>query len=182
MKLTKDELIEMVKAQLQKHMETDGFGDVIRNSLKGHIKALQEDVVNPFTGVEAKALVSNLSFVKMDGDYLTTKQGSVLNLKRKDSPWVHVSDEVGQWATDFAKYLKSGVVSKFLSEGVDADGGYLVPEEFRAIMIMYDVEKTLVWERATVWPMNSQKIAFPKLQQKRVEKKQQLNRNLVWWN
>jgi HK97 family phage major capsid protein len=32
-------------------------------------------------------------------------------------------------------------------------------------MIMYDVEPTGVWQRATVWPMTGEKISFPKLLQ-----------------
>jgi HK97 family phage major capsid protein len=32
-------------------------------------------------------------------------------------------------------------------------------------MIMYDAEETLVWSRATIWPMTGEKIQFPKLQQ-----------------
>lgn len=165
MKMTKEDLIALVKSQLENHMKTDGFGDAIRASLKDHMIKLQNDVVNPFSTRQAKGLYSSLPMAKMDGDYMTTEKGSILNLKNKSTPWVAVSEEVGQWAVDFAKYLKTDVVSKFLSESVGVDGGYLVPEEFRAIMIMYDTEQTLVWNRATVWPMNSQKISFPKLQQ-----------------
>jgi HK97 family phage major capsid protein len=40
-----------------------------------------------------------------------------------------------------------------------------VPEEFNAMMIMYDAEPTGVWPRATVWPMKGEKLSFPKLLQ-----------------
>jgi HK97 family phage major capsid protein len=33
------------------------------------------------------------------------------------------------------------------------------------MMIMYDAEPTLVWNRATVWPMAGEKLSFPKIQQ-----------------
>jgi HK97 family phage major capsid protein len=129
------------------------------------VKELQTNLVKPFTQNDASKLVSSLPFAKIDGGYLTTKQGSVINLRSKSAPWIVVSDEMAAWAKDFAAYLKGGTQTKLLSESVDTAGGYTVPEEFRAMMIMYDAEDTLVWQRATVWPMTGEKMMFPKLMQ-----------------
>jgi len=164
MKLTKEDLIKLLDDQLKSHVSGDDFGKMVADIIGKQIVDLQNNVTNPF-GTTAKNMISGLPFVKLDGDFMSTKQGSVVNLKNKQNPWVQVSDEVSAWAKDFANYLKTGTVSKLLSEGVDSAGGYLVPAEFRAIMIMYDAMSTLVWQRATVWPMNGEKLAFPKLNQ-----------------
>ena len=165
MKMTKEDLIKLLQDQMKEHFTGDGFGKMVQEVIGKQIADLQNNVQNPFTGVSAKTLASNLPFVKIDGDFLSTKQGSIISLKNKQTPWVQVSDEVAAWAKDFATYLKTGTVSKLLSEAVDTAGGYLVPAEFRAIMVMYDAEPTLVWQRATVWPMAAEKLSFPKLQQ-----------------
>lgn len=165
MQLTRADLAKLLEEQIQNHVASDGFAKTLTDLFKKQVSELQNEIVSPIQGVSAKQLVSGLPFTKIEGDYMQTKQGSVLNLKNKQNPWVSVSDEVSAWAKDFAIYLKTGNVSKLLSEGVDTAGGYLVPEEFRAIMIMYDAEPTLVWQRATVWPMAGEKLAFPKLNQ-----------------
>ena len=165
MKLEKSDLIELISTEAGKHLDSEGFKKTLNDVLTNMVKELQNDITTP-TGIQnSKQILANMPFAKIDGDYMSTKQGSIVNLKNKQSPWVQVSDELGTWAKDFANYLKSGAVSKLLSEGVDSAGGYLVPEEFRAIMIMYDAEPTLVWNRATIWPMGSEKLSFPKLKQ-----------------
>lgn len=42
----------------------------------------------------------------------------------------------------------------------------LVPEEFRATMLMYDAEPAVIWPRATIWPMGTDKLGMPKLAQR----------------
>ena len=128
MKFSKEDLVELLKTTVKDYMGSEeGFGGTVKELIQTQIKELQNDIVNPFTGVSAKALAEGLPFVKVDGDYLTTKNGSIINLKKKQAPpWVTASPEVCTWAKDFATYLKTGMVSKFLSEGVDSNGGYLV--------------------------------------------------------
>lgn len=165
MKVTKEELVAMLKGQIESMMKDEPFTQMVKTTLEGMVKELQSSLVKPFTANDASKLVSNLPFAKIDGGYLHTKQGSIINLKNKATPWLVVSDEMKVWAEDFAKYLKNGTQTKLLSETVDTAGGYTVPEEFRAMMIMYDAEDTLVWQRATVWPMVGEKMMFPKLMQ-----------------
>jgi len=165
MKLSKEELIGLLKGQVEEALSGDDFSGMVKNTVEQMIKDLQQDVQIPFKASDInKYLVTNPT-LKIDGGIMSTPQGSVINLNNKSNPWVQCSTEMIEWAKDFAKYLKSGVVSKFMSETVDTEGGYLVPEEFRNMMIMYDAEDTLVWQRATVWPMTGEKIQFPKLQQ-----------------
>lgn len=164
MKLTKEDLIEILKTQVQEEMGGDSFKGILNNAVKGMISDLQNDVQTPM-GTTPTKLITGLPFAKIEGDYMVTSQGSVINMKNRSCPWVSVSDEMAGWAKDFVSYLKTGSVSKLLSGAVDDAGGYLVPEEFRAMMIMYDAEPSLVWSRATVWPMAGEKLAFPKLNQ-----------------
>ena len=165
MKLSKEELINLLKGQVEDALIGDEFSAMVKDTVQQMIKDLQEDIQVPFKAKDVnKYLITNPT-LKIDGGIMSTPQGSVINLNNKSNPWIQCSDEMKEWAKDFASYLKSGMVSKLMSETVDTEGGYLVPEEFRNMMIMYDAEDTLVWQRSTVWPMGGEKIQFPKLQQ-----------------
>ena len=165
MKLSKEELINLLKGQVEDALIGDEFSAMVKDTVQQMIKDLQEDIQVPFKAKDVnKYLITNPT-LKIDGGIMSTPQGSVINLNNKSNPWIQCSDEMKEWAKDFATYLKSGMVSKLMSETVDTEGGYLVPEEFRNMMIMYDAEDTLVWQRSTVWPMGGEKIQFPKLQQ-----------------
>jgi len=165
MKLSKEELISLLKGQVEDALVGDEFSGMVKDTVQQMIKDLQEDIQVPFKAKDVtKYLITNPT-LKIDGGIMSTPQGSVINLNNKSNPWVQCSPEMTQWAKDFAGYLKSGLVTKLMTEGADEAGGYLVPEEFRNMMIMYDAEDTLVWQRSTVWPMSGEKIQFPKLQQ-----------------
>lgn len=169
MKFTKDDLIALIKEQMSAVTSDpdNEFAGFMKQTLENMVKELRENVVRPVPTETVKNIVSNMPFVKIDGNYLTTKQGSIINLKNSGNPWVAISDDLGAWAVEFAKYVKSrgAAVGKLLSGSVDDAGGYLVPDEFKAVLLMYDAEPTLVWQRATVWPMSGQKLSFPKLAQ-----------------
>jgi HK97 family phage major capsid protein len=163
--MTKEELQALLAKQVEAMASADPFQQMVKTTVEKMIKDLQKTTPDPFSEQGGKKLVSALPFAKIDGQYLHTKQGSIFNLNNKNTPWIQISDELKTWAIDFAAYIKSGSVSKLLSSAVDTQGGYLVPEEFRAVMLMYDAEETLVWSRATVWPMSGEKMMFPKLMQ-----------------
>jgi HK97 family phage major capsid protein len=165
MKLSKEELVNLLKGQVEDALGGDDFSGMIKDTVKQMITDLQNDVHSPFKVQQVEQQLLHNPSMTLNGGILTTKQGSVINLNNKSTPWVAASEEVTKWAVDFAAYLKTGMVSKFLSESVDDEGGYLVPEEFRNMMIMYDAEDTLVWGRATIWPIAGEKIQFPKLNQ-----------------
>lgn len=66
-----------------------------------------------------------------------------------------------------AKFLRAVVqgdhtIAKDLSEGVSADGGYLVPNEFRAIVAEKLYKEAVIRPRATVLPMTRDKMDIPK--------------------
>jgi len=165
MKLSKEDLIKLLQDQLKSEMEGETFSTMVKSTIQGYIEDLRNEVKQPFPENNVKAMLYKNPTLQINNGIMTTDKGSVINLNNKSTPWLALSDEIKAWATDFAKYLKTGTVTKFLSETVDTEGGYLVPEEFRNVMIMYDSEQTLVWNRATVWPMGGEKLQFPKLQQ-----------------
>ena len=79
------------------------------------------------------------------------------------------------WAdAELSEFVQSAVKSIFvpghtdarlkdLSEGISADGGILVPEEFRAELLMIALEEAVVRSRARVIPMGSATLRFPSI-------------------
>jgi len=66
---------------------------------------------------------------------------------------------------EFAKALvnKDEARVKALSEGTPADGGYLVPDEFRADLIQHILQTDSIRKYATVIPMEGKLLNIPKL-------------------
>lgn len=66
---------------------------------------------------------------------------------------------------EFAKglYKKDYARVKALAEGTDADGGYLVPDEFRATLIEHLLQSQTIRQYATVIPMEGKLLNIPKL-------------------
>lgn len=167
MKLTKEELAAMLQQQMKTFLSEDqnAFSQLIKSTIEAKMAELRNEIIVPMGKGDVNYLKASIPDINISGGYMTTKQGSVINMNDKKNPWVAVSQEMKDWISALVKYIKNGHVDKLLSESEDEHGGYMVPEEFRALMIMYDMEDTLVWQRATVWPMSGQKMSFPKLQQ-----------------
>ncbi len=55
------------------------------------------------------------------------------------------------------------VQAKALSEGTAGDGGYLVPDEFKADIVDWSHDKPVIRNYATVWPMKSDTLKLPAL-------------------
>ena len=168
MKLNKEDLEKYIKEivlSVQKD-ETNGLNEIIKNTISDYLKEQQNTLVVPeFSAGKQFAKLNSGIISGINGDYITTSKGSILNVKNKSHPWVSASEEMKSWTEDFISYIKSKQVSKLLSSTSDPSGGFTVPEEFRQVMLMYDFEDTLIWQRATVWPMAAQKVSFPKLMQ-----------------
>lgn len=66
---------------------------------------------------------------------------------------------------EYAKALLNKDVSRVraLAEGTDADGGYLVPDEFRADLVQHMLSTNAIRNFATVIPMEGKYLEFPKL-------------------
>lgn len=68
-------------------------------------------------------------------------------------------EKAAQWLKAFA--ANDFATVKQLSEGVGADGGYLVPTEFRAIVVEKLIKAAVVRPFATTLPMNRDKLEMP---------------------
>lgn len=163
--MTQKQLEEMLHAQAESIINSDGFTTRFKTIITSMIDDLRNKAVHPMSQLQGRDLIANLPYARLSGDMLHTDSGSVLNLKNKNCPWVKASKEVGDWAVEFARYLKIGTIGKLMSETVDPSGGYFIPEDFKAIMIMFDATPTLVWSRGTVWPMTGEKMSMPRLMQ-----------------
>lgn len=101
--------------------------------------------------------------------WIMTRQGSVINPSNDREPWIELSPEMIKFAEGVKQLVNredKSILTKVLVENTDPSGGYLVPEEFQAMMVQYDTEPAAVWPRATIWPMNTDKLGFPKLAQR----------------
>lgn len=65
--------------------------------------------------------------------------------------------------TEPALREKLGTIKNALSSNVPSDGGFLIPEEFRAELLRVALETALVRPRARVIPMASARVALPML-------------------
>lgn len=150
--MTKEELINIVKEVLDASMVEKAAQEVATDS----VPVIKDTNINDF--------VPNIS-----NGYLATKSGSVFNTKTPNNPWVHVSKDVDLWMRGFIKHAKNRPLleeeQKALMSTTDESGGYLVPDDFRAAILMYEAPGNIVWPRATVWPMSTATIGFPKLNQ-----------------
>lgn len=66
------------------------------------------------------------------------------------------------WYNDSAE---SGAVTKAMSGEIGADGGYLIPPDFRAQLMAALPEGSLIRAGATVWPMSTRTVEVPALEQ-----------------
>jgi len=105
------------------------------------------------------------------GNLVYTEKGSILNRNNPLTPWVKLSPEMEDFAKGTKLLIQSGgsrseAIMKLLQENTDTAGGYLVPEEFEPTMVQYDTAPTILWPRATIWPMGTDKLGMPKLAQR----------------
>ena len=108
--------------------------------------------------------------VRTGGEHLIyTEKGSIINRKSAKEPFIKVSEEVELFCKALVNIAKGKGVTdaqaKALNESTGSEGGYLVPDDFRIAIVEYDTPENIVWPRATVWPMTSLTMGFPKLVQ-----------------
>lgn len=157
--MKKTELVDLIKNTVKEHM------DFIRQSgqsLDGEVQiATQADLKQTLENM-------GMGYGTAGAGYLITEKGSIINAASNNRPWIKLSKEVEDYANAMKTYIKSEgrIVEKVLEEQSDPGGGYLVPEEFQAVLVQYDTEPAVVWPRATIWPMNTDKLGMPKLKQR----------------
>jgi len=159
MKLTKEELDQMIKDSVKAQV------DAIRASgqtLDGEVQ------VATTADLKQTLMDMGVGYGTQGNGYLVTESGSIINPGSNNRPWVRLSPEMENFANAMKVYIASEgrVLEKVLEEQSDPAGGYLVPEEFQAVLVQYDTEPAVVWPRATIWPMNTDKLGMPKLKQR----------------
>lgn len=154
--MTKDELKELIKSTVEELRVANPEAAIID-------KPQSKDF-----NIDSALREFGVTHVPQGGGYLLTEKGSVINTNRPSSPFVKLSPELEGWAKGFQEYVKSKgrTVSKVLEEQSDPAGGYTVPEEFQATLVQYETEPAIVWPRATIWPMSTDKLGMPKLAQR----------------
>ncbi len=154
MNITKEELRNLIRESVNKQV------DLMRGSGTPIDGAMSSNAGRDFqTGGLAGVNTSPSQF-------LHTPQGSIIDLSNRQAPFVKLSPEMAEFAEGVKQLLLGKSVSRTLVEGSDPSGGYLVPEEFSPTMVEYRYEQLCMWPGATVWPMNTDKIGFPKLAQR----------------
>jgi HK97 family phage major capsid protein len=116
-------------------------------------KMLAEKEASILESVKSAA-IENKSIIK-NGEVVDEAK-SVMNVKRYKAPFVTVG-------TEAKAFLQS--VRKSVSEGVAADGGFTVSEEFDAAIASYAAEESVVRSRAYVVTMKKLTKKLPKLDQ-----------------
>ena len=160
---TIDEFKAFLKECMKEEMETGTISDVVRKAVADALDNLQKTTTPvQLGGRDFEGIVG----YERRGTQLYFADGSIIDTENKKAPWVRVGETTKTWMSEFMEYLNKGVVGKTLQESSDPEGGYLVPEAFRATMVMYDAEPAIVWPRATVWPMTTDKLGMPKLAQR----------------
>lgn len=150
-------VIEGNRAFLEKQQKKDGAKPIRR-------LPVDPSVVNGSSGGRVSQIYEPLGLTKRQAMQIAaTGSGPGVELAGQ---W----ETLGKWLADTSllRIRNDGVpdayklgVQKDLLEGAGADGGFLVPEEFRAELLMLALEAAVVRSRARVIPMASSSVRFP---------------------
>lgn len=156
---------------LMEPMMEDISTKIVGTIIDEKMKELGKVAVTPLNGGMAQSKVATGEYEKIGGGLVKTPQGSVVcpdTSKNGGQYWKILSPEMEEFTKDFATYLRSKgkTIGKSLNTISDTEGGFLVPEEFIASVIQYDTPQNILMPMATVVPMSSNKIKWPKLQQR----------------
>lgn len=154
-----------------KQLIIDTSTEIMGTILDEKMKELGKVTVTPLGLGLADHKAITGEYEKIANGLVKTPQGSVISLdsnKNGGMYWKALSPEMEDWLKDYAIFLRSKgkTVGKSLNTISDTEGGFLVPEEFIASVIKYDTPQNVLLPMATVVPMSSNKIKWPKLQQK----------------
>jgi len=83
-----------------------------------------------------------------------------VDIQREGKSGHNRSEKLSRWS-DAAQRIEATEKATGLSEGDASDGGYLVPEEFRATLLQLALEASIVMPRAVKIPMATNRVAIP---------------------
>jgi len=143
--------------ELVKIMEDNGF----HREAKGHAGRV------PMSSGAAQGMGGSKAIYNYLG--LTSKQLRQLAATGGETPGMGFADKFDGGLGEFLKVAWNAINDKSrsderlkdLSVTVPGDGGQLVPEEFRAELLMFGLEQSLVRSRARIIPMGSPSIRWP---------------------
>ncbi len=155
--------MEVTKTQLK-----DMIFDMV-NEMKSQGKPI--DGAMSSTGVGDFETSQDVAGLGMDynnvqNNIVRTMNGSIIDKGNPSNPWLKLGPEMEEFARGFKALCNDKPVTRLLQENTDPSGGYLVPEEFLAQIVQYKTAPAIVWPRATIWPMATDKLGFPKLAQR----------------
>ena len=163
--------LEELKKLIRENIASEESKKTLSEIIKAEVERLSMELgVKPTIG-RSQDIEDAFNYVPQEigHGYVKTREGSILNLNNPQAPWVYVGESTKRWAKAFIEYCRTGnapsELVKDMSEGTDSAGGYLVPDEFRAMIVMSDIPGLVIWPGATVWPMTRLTLGIPKLDQ-----------------
>lgn len=160
-----EELIE----RLRKDLDLSGSKEAVQSMVK--------EAIEPLLKAEEKALMDKVqasSFQTANAaGFIRTKQGSLVNPaaimgqpdKRVGNYWMELSPQMEEYMANFSHVIRAPRTKTNMTVDDNEQGGFLVPEEFIASIVEYREPANIVWPRATVIPMGTDRLRMPKLAQ-----------------
>lgn len=162
---------EKLLVELAKDPSFEGI-DATEKALVIELKAEMESAKSePAKGEdpEVKAAAKELAAGLMSMVKTMVDEGKgIASREIKDDPNADLDKTKMSKEERFAGFVKGLVEKDFgkvkaLAEGTDADGGYLVPDEFKATLIQHLLQTQSIRQFATVIPMSGKLLELPKL-------------------
>lgn len=148
-----DETEKSLVAELKAEM-----GNAKNDSDNVDVKAAAKELITGMTELMKSMQAANAAAAPADRNAIVADQDALTPEKVKA---MSKENRFAEYAK--ALYHKDFARTKALAEGVDADGGYLVPEGFRAELIEHLNKPDTIRSYATVIPMTSNLLKVPKL-------------------
>lgn len=151
------------KGELESHiLQSDAAQALMKEQVDTQVAAILGDTVGEQMDIRMAKFSREL---KRDGLTRLPQAGSGHNADAPgaalDADWDRMGDflkAISPWA------MKKGLddrLAKALNEGSGDQGGFLVPEEFRAQLLSLSLESAIVRPRAFVIPMGAERIKIP---------------------
>lgn len=155
--MTKEELLGLIKTTMDESLK-EQLGEQLKVLLEAEAQDLKAKVGMGYN--QARAYSEQFSRTK-SGSLINPLAGrnSLTGDKLYGNYWIELSEDMEKWVKNFAGNIKDMTVSS------NTSGGFLVPEEFEASIIQYREPTNIVWPRATIVPMATDTLLWPKLGQ-----------------
>ena len=146
MKLSKDDLTQLIKKQAEKSFSAYGqeLHEKVKIDLEAGLKSAMVTTPNKNIFPEKESVVK-----------------SGFNSFADFAQSIYKAGASGRNANDKLRAYEKAVGSPSLQEGDSEAGGYLIPEEFRAQLLQIAIDKTMILNRTMKIPMATNSISIP---------------------